>query len=218
MGKKTNRKKIVIASVIIAIICISTVNLVSASKGKNSSPWERIWKVFVTGGEVSISGGEVSLDPGYEMSLTPGTEVAVTGEVGIAPGSEVEVSGEVSLTPGTTVTLEPGAEVTVRLATLSANVYDRLSLAPDEFQWTTLDVEGYKTLYVTKTTGHYRLQVRFAWTDSYGTRVEYVLETKDSGTYMIDVIGPNVQIGLKNDDPYDLSTDACSIFVYALST
>lgn len=174
-------------------------------------PWERIWKVFVTG-------GEVSLDPGYEMSLTPGTEVAVTGEVGIAPESEVEVSGEVSLTPGTTVTIELGAPVTVRPATLSANVYDRLSLAEDDFDWTTLDVEGYKTLYVTKTTGHYRLRVRFAWTDSFGTHVEYVLDERDYGTYLIDVIGPKVQIGLMNDPPYNLPSDACSIFVYALST
>lgn len=222
------------------ISCFGAFYFALAKEGGNpNSPWEGILDVFVTGGEVGIS-GSVELDPATHVdvsgtvSLEPGQQVGITGDVSLVPGTEVEVSGAVSIAPGQEVTisgpvtidgpvtLAPGAIVETTMKTEVVELfYGRLN--PPAVETWFLDVDGYKTVHV------YFLYSPHSYPDAYalawdfsipnpygglrlGWNTEYL---PGPGVYTFEVTGPQLYLSLHGWTGAD-QTD-CKVFVYAQS-
>jgi len=190
--EKLNRKALTVVLSLALISCFGAFYFASAKEGGNpNSPWESILDVFVTGGEVGIS-GPVELDPATHVdvsgavSLEPGQQVGITGDVSLVPGTEVEVSGPVSIAPDQQVrisgpvtingpvTLAPGATVETVMATEVVELfYGRLN--PAQVEWWFVDVDGYKTIHV------YFLYDVISYPDSYALAWDFSIPNPYGG-------------------------------------
>jgi hypothetical protein len=210
--EKLNRKALTVVLSLALISCFGAFYFALAKEGGNpNSPWESILDVFVTGGEVGISG---------PVELEPGTHVDVSGAVSIAPDQEVRIRGPVTIDGP--VTLAPGATVETTMATEVVELfYGRLD--PPQVEWWFVDVDGYKTVHV------YFLYDVISYPDAYalawdfsipnpygGPRLAWNTEyLPGPGIYTFEVTGPQLYLSLHGWQDAD-QTD-CKVFVYAQS-
>ena len=235
-----NKKLLSILTVVIFVAVFSSVLSISAKDDEVSPPWERIWNVFITGGEVTIDpdipipvtgtvmlqegttvgleentevivSGEVSLSEGTEIGLVEGTQVAVSGQVSLAPGSQVSIDGPVTISSGT--------EVRTKLATEVFGVFSKETVEPGAPKKVRISLDGYKTIRIFirmtdgghEVVGYYRILDPIAGT-GYN---EFMFLHRVNALLTFEVKSPIIELQLRNLG--EVVTTETTVIVYAQS-
>jgi hypothetical protein len=211
-------KKAVGVALVIFIATAGMVTLVSAGPNGGVPLWDRLWQVWIAGGNITIT------DP---VTLESGTEVGLTDDTLAELASETwTIDGEVTLDPGAEISIEPGAEVTAKLAADTFLMFSDVDLEnPGDYVEDTVDVDGYEHVHILFTRaglGDAIMVVEYVYPfvdpdNMLGEQYSYVAwASGDEGILTLEVKSPLLRIRVTNAGSSD-SVYSVDVIVYAQS-